>query len=193
MDRLCRISPYHQGLPKQGNLECRMTTVCSHVSQSNTRWWNTHCPLCQEHLDVSLPSMALILERIPPLPKMIEKTLTDMYCSYELKSCVYWRTRAIRESLVRRSLGKCRPVNVLPAFTLRTFNLCIAQIEDLKLPITDYAVAIAVALAVIHWEANTASSGTNTLENLHGIWPHSEHGGRDGTTHGPGNHPHVGR
>lgn len=128
-------------------------TVYSYVSQSNTRWWNAHRPLCQEHLDFPLPSMALISERIPPLPKMNRKTLIDMHCSSELKSCAL-ANQVNRECLVGLYLGKRWRVNALLAFTLRNFNLCVAQMEELEPSSTDYAVAIAEAHAVIRWEAN---------------------------------------
>lgn len=102
-----------------------------------------------------MPSMALITERILPLPKIAREVLVALYCPSESQSSVL-NDGTNRDCLARIYLGKRRAQNtpLAPNFTLRNFNLCLDQMLDLDLPVNDYASAMGEALAVTHWHAN---------------------------------------
>src|SRR5690606_18752349 len=104
--------------------------------------------------DFPLPTMALITERILPLPRPIRHALIDLFCPENSKASVK-ENATNRDCLARVYLGKRRPEGPPPAnFSLRNYNLHLDQMLDLNLPVYDYATAIAEALAIIHWAAN---------------------------------------
>jgi hypothetical protein len=140
------------------NPECRVPKLYSYVPKDNTEWWSSSISKFEEHqtsdASFTLPAMALISERILPLPKMTREAFIDAFCPAHLRPNV--RSNPVnRDCLARVYLGRRRrPGQPLsPNFTLRNFNLHLDQMLELGLPVYDYAQAMGEALAVIHWKA----------------------------------------
>lgn len=152
------VAHFHvcKAFEQQRSLECRVPAVYTYINKDNTRWWHSHRPLFPEiHESFPLPSMALLTERILPLPRIVRDALISQYCPPRLQSSASVDP-SNRDCLARVYLGRRRPKKapLAPNFTLRNFNLCLDQMVDLDLPVNDYASAIGEALAVIHWQAN---------------------------------------
>jgi hypothetical protein len=146
----------YKAFEEQNGLEFRIPAVYSYVNKDNSTWWDAHRSFFSEHDNFPMPSMALITERIAPLPKIAREALVAQYCPKHLQSAVMADPNN-RDCLARIYLGKRRLADapLAPNFTLRNFNLCVDQMLELDLPVYDYAVAMGEALAVIHWGANT--------------------------------------
>lgn len=103
---------------------------------------------------------ALINERIMPMPHQVRELLTQRYWSggngAEMAAAKANESCLIRAYLGRRTLlngqGRQRP-NGLQFFSLRNFPLHVDQMEELALPMSSYATAMADALAFMHWVA----------------------------------------
>jgi hypothetical protein len=136
------------------SIVCRVPKVFSYINKDNA-WWGLHHPLLPEHESYPMPSMALVTERILPLPRVAREALVAKYCPQDLQASVL-ADPSNRDCLARIYLGRRRPENapLAPNFTLRNFNLCLDQMVDLYLPVGEYAAAIGEALAVMHWQAN---------------------------------------
>ncbi|KAJ5971523.1 uncharacterized protein N7479_001441 [Penicillium vulpinum] len=146
----------YQAFTNQQSVEVRVPRIFSYVPKTNSKWWDGHLDLFpQSKLPFPLPTMALITERIFPLPKLARKALIDVYCPTPLQAAVMSHDTN-RDCLARIYLGRRRGVNELPPpnFTLRNFNLCLDQMIELNLPIQHYARAIGQTLAIMHWSAN---------------------------------------
>lgn len=141
---------------EQYNPECCVPRVFSYVRKDSQQWWNENLPFFTEtHKSISLPAMALITERILPLPKISRQALITKYCPQPLQVNVSTNPTN-RDCLARIYLGYRRPATtpLSPNFTLRNFNLCLDQIIELGLPVKLYAATMGEALAIIHWAAN---------------------------------------
>ncbi|KAH8904191.1 hypothetical protein BR93DRAFT_173718 [Coniochaeta sp. PMI_546] len=138
----------------QGNLVCRVPKVYSYIKRDNLLW-TSHLPLFEAHDSFPMPSMALVTERIPPLPKIVREALIHKYCPPNLRIAAL-ANPSNRDCLARVYLGRRRPESapLAPNFSLRNFNLCLDQMEEHKLPVNTYAEAMGEALAVLHWLAN---------------------------------------
>lgn len=79
-----------------------------------------------------------------------------MYCPPEHHAFAR-RADYNRDCLARIYLGRRSSSTKSANFTLRNFNLHIDQLRALGLPVQHYAVAIAKALATIHWAANVSA------------------------------------
>ncbi|KAJ5857890.1 hypothetical protein N7455_008784 [Penicillium solitum] len=137
-------------------VEVRIPRIFSYVPEANNEWWDSHLNLFPgSHLSFPLPAMALITERILPLPKLARQALIDAYCPGPSRLAVMSHDTN-RDCLARIYLGRRRGAIDPPArnFTLRNFNLCLDQMIELDLPIQHYANAIGQALAIMHWSAN---------------------------------------
>ncbi|KAH6612088.1 hypothetical protein C7974DRAFT_418989 [Boeremia exigua] len=118
------------------------------VGQDDERWWEENVNRFPKQPDQW--TNILCSERILPIPRPLRHALIEEYCpksgfeaAKELKSN--------KHCLVRLYLGKRRTrVNTL-FFNLRNFNLNLDQMEDLNLDVRYFAVAIAEAMAVMHW------------------------------------------
>ncbi|KAK3939264.1 zinc finger protein-domain-containing protein [Diplogelasinospora grovesii] len=108
------------------------------------------------------PCNALVNEKIPSMPGRVCTLLARIYHPEAISSPAV-ATAINDHCLVRPYLGRrrhrphataarARP-NRLLVFSLRNFPLHIDQIEQLNLPAGDYAVAMADALAFLHWTA----------------------------------------
>ncbi|KAF4973337.1 hypothetical protein FZEAL_9353 [Fusarium zealandicum] len=134
--------------------ESRVPQVFQHVTKGHT-WWEQNKPLfLADHGDFPLPSSALTTEHIFPLPKIVRKHLIDRYCPREIQDEV-GNNPVNRDCLARVYLGRRRPRDqpLSRNFTLRNFNLCLDQMVELELDVSKFAVAMAEALAIVHWAA----------------------------------------
>ncbi|OAQ99661.1 hypothetical protein LLEC1_05894 [Akanthomyces lecanii] len=102
---------------------------------------------------------ASISERIPPMPAPVRELLASRYCPSPQQAAQMARDKANASCLVRPYLGRRRPAadqRGAPRrrfFSLRNFPLHADQMEELGLPVDDYAAAMADALAFLHWIA----------------------------------------
>ncbi|KIW62799.1 hypothetical protein PV04_10930 [Phialophora macrospora] len=98
----------------------------------------------------------LCAERIPPLPQEVRHRLIDRYCP-PASVAIIKANDADRDCLVRPYLGRRKIQNEARRgknfFSLRNYPLHLNQAEDLKLPILEYAYAMAEILATMHWSA----------------------------------------
>lgn len=141
---------------EKDTVECRVPRVFSYVPKNNLQWWEENMPFFVDvHESLPLPAMALVTERILPLPKIARQALINSYCAPLLRPVVS-ANPTNRDCLARVYLGRRRPANAPPPpnFTLRNYNLFLDQMLDLSLPVASFAAAIGEALAIIHWRAN---------------------------------------
>lgn len=146
----------YQSLTNHQSVEVRVPKIFSYVPKTNEQWWHAHLDLFHgSHPSFHLPAMALITERILPLPKLARQALIEAYCPAPSQLAVTSQDTN-RDCLARIYLGRRRGPNDPPPrnFTLRNFNMCLDQMIELNLPIHYYAKAIGQALAIIHWSAN---------------------------------------
>lgn len=146
----------YQSFTNHQSVEVRVPKIFSYVPKTNEQWWHAHLDLFHGcHLSFPLPAMALITERILPLPKLARQALIQAYCPTPSQFAVTSHDTN-RDCLARIYLGRRRGLNDPPPrnFTLRNFNLCLDQMIELNLPIHYYAKAIGQALAIMHWSAN---------------------------------------
>lgn len=135
---------------------CRVPRVFKYVPKDNRQWWEEILPLFADvHESLRLPSMALITQRILPLPRVARQALINTYCPLYLRPAAS-ASPTNRDCLARICLGRRRRADapLSPNFTLRNFNLCLDQILELNLPAASFAAAMGESLAVIHWSAN---------------------------------------
>ncbi|KAL8689393.1 MAG: hypothetical protein Q9218_004930 [Villophora microphyllina] len=98
------------------------------------------------------PRDILCVERIFPLPKPTRDRLVDLYCPPAGREAAK-KYQANKDCLLRPLLGRQRQSSqsVLSIFSLRNFKLHIDQVRDIGLDAKEIAVAMADALAVLHW------------------------------------------
>lgn len=155
-DFLCHLRIYRAFSNHIIQPACRLPLVYSFISKTDATWWDTNKFFFVESSSTfPLPSMGLLSQRIPQLPRVLRHALIDLYCPENLQEDV--RSNPInRDCLVRVYLGRRRNLNAPPPpnFGLRNYNLCLDQMIDLDLPVEQYACAIAEALALTHWAAH---------------------------------------
>jgi hypothetical protein len=98
--------------------------------------------------------MAIVTERIIPLPTSRWNVLVDNYCPAASREAA--RSSTLNDDcLARIYLGRRCGANtpLSPNFYLRNFNFCLDQMLDLGFPIREYAAEVAKCLAVVHWGA----------------------------------------
>ncbi|KAH0438206.1 hypothetical protein CcaCcLH18_03473 [Colletotrichum camelliae] len=102
------------------------------------------------------PNDVLCAERIPPLPRIIRKSLVDVFCPKE-QTAKAVENKKNDACLVRLYLGLRRPrsVHTQGAFSLRNFELTLDKMELLGLDAMQFVASIAEALAVVHWKAGS--------------------------------------
>lgn len=102
---------------------------------------------------------ALISERIPPMKLAAREVLAGRYCPSKQHAASMARDKSNESCLIRPYLGRRRPAPDQRGgpkqrfFSLRNFPLHIDQMEELDLPVEEYAAAMADALAFLHWSA----------------------------------------
>ncbi|KAK4195452.1 hypothetical protein QBC40DRAFT_269291 [Triangularia verruculosa] len=134
--------------------QCRIPNAFTYIDQSDSSWWAANQPLLPVDPKFPFPSMALITERIPPIPTTMRNALIERYCPPVLQQ----KAKALpanKDCLARVYLGRRRrPGAPLPPnFTLRNFNFCLDQLIECGLPVEAYARTMGRCLAVMHWEA----------------------------------------
>lgn len=138
-------------------VECRIPAVLRYISKHSPDWLDISALFNPDEItsDFSLPAMALMTGRIPPLPKVVRNALITKFCPPYLQKTAI-ESPINRDCLARIYLGRRRgsAAPLSHNFTLRNFNLNLDQMLDLNLPVEEYAVIIDQALAVIHWAAN---------------------------------------
>ncbi|KAJ5018032.1 hypothetical protein K4K57_006608 [Colletotrichum sp. SAR 10_99] len=102
------------------------------------------------------PNDVLCAERIPPLPRVIRRSLVDVFCPKEQTAEVL-ENKKNDACLVRLYLGRRRPssLHTQGTFSLRNFELTLDKMELLDLDAMQSVAPIAEALAVVHWQAGS--------------------------------------
>ncbi|EQB44992.1 hypothetical protein CGLO_16200 [Colletotrichum gloeosporioides Cg-14] len=114
---------------------------------------------------------ALVSEKVHPFPFRVRKLLLEQLTACEDPQKVA-QGHMNTHCLIRAYLGKrkysrveedARPAHLkkLRPYSLRNFPLCVDQMEDLELDVEGYALAMAAALAFMHW---TAKVDANDVE-----------------------------
>ncbi|KAI9760549.1 MAG: hypothetical protein M1840_002387 [Geoglossum simile] len=134
--------------------ECRVPRV-HYFRTREDKWWNDHIQKFGFTPQFALPTSALFMERILPIPKAAREALINVFCPERLRAAVK-QDPVNRDCLVRLYMGRRRAENTPEPqnFPLRNFNLFLDQMIHLDLPVGEYADALAEALALIHWMAN---------------------------------------
>ncbi|KAF4980453.1 hypothetical protein FZEAL_3539 [Fusarium zealandicum] len=105
-----------------------------------------------------IPADTLITEKIPPVPMRIRNLLLSAFCPEELKAAAA-SCPANNDCLLRIYLGSYRHTPIdSSSFSLRNFTLHLGQLIDIKLGedfLSTMAANMAIALAVMHWDAKT--------------------------------------
>ncbi|KAL8747416.1 MAG: hypothetical protein Q9190_000720 [Brigantiaea leucoxantha] len=128
------------------------------ISRDNDAWWSTDR---QKWPAAKLrePADLIRMQRILPLPKKIRESLTSVYCPPHLRMDAS-NDPCNRDCLIRVYLGVRRPTG-RPGktedekFSLRNFEADLSVLDNLELEKEEYAKAMGVALAVMHWECQT--------------------------------------
>ncbi|CAI0650483.1 unnamed protein product, partial [Colletotrichum noveboracense] len=102
------------------------------------------------------PNDVLCAERIPPLPRIIRRSLVEVFCPKEQTAEVL-ENKKNDACLVRLYLGRRRPssLHTQGTFSLRNFELTLDKMEQLGLDAMQFVAPIAEALAVVHWKAGS--------------------------------------
>ncbi|KAJ0337720.1 hypothetical protein COL922a_006416 [Colletotrichum nupharicola] len=102
------------------------------------------------------PNDVLCAERIPPLPRIIRRSLVEVFCPKEQTAEVL-ENKKNDACLVRSYLGRRRPssLHTQGTFSLRNFELTLDKMEQLGLGAMQFVAPIAEALAVVHWKAGS--------------------------------------
>lgn len=126
----------------------------SYMSRNDRMCWSTHARMFAD--GDRTPEDLLLSERIPPVHDVARRALIDQYCPEELKAGARLQD-SNKDCLVRLYLGKRRDLvpRIRPRqfFGLQNFPLCLDQMQDLGLETQQYAIVMAEALAMMHWEA----------------------------------------
>ncbi|PNP60217.1 hypothetical protein THARTR1_00241 [Trichoderma harzianum] len=101
-----------------------------------------------------LPTSVLVTQRIAPLPERARILLIDKYCAPRIKETALGDA-SNKECLVRVYLGSLEGRSERLFFSLRNFKLHLNQMVDLQLDIKTMAGRIGVAMALMHWAAET--------------------------------------
>ncbi|KAF0324304.1 hypothetical protein GQ607_008478 [Colletotrichum asianum] len=102
------------------------------------------------------PNDVLCAERIPPLPRIIRRSLVEVFCPKEQTAEVL-ENKENDACLARLYLGRRRrsTLHAQGKFSLRNFELTLDKMELLGLDAMQFVAPIAEALAVVHWKAGS--------------------------------------
>ncbi|CAC9893175.1 hypothetical protein D6C90_06972 [Aureobasidium pullulans] len=136
----------HRSLWKEYYLQNR---ILSHLDKSTAITTNIQIPASFWYTSTNGCNI-MCSERIPPLSSTFRNLLVDSFCPEEARQCVKDRDTVCigRIYLGRRRFG--RPSKF---FSLNNYALLVDSMEQLGLPIHEYAGYIAEALAILHWDA----------------------------------------
>lgn len=114
-------------------------------------WWHGQLPRLPSNPPQEACN-AMCSERIPSLSREFRDILIDSFCPQAIRSEIK-RSDSNADCITRLYLGKRRGGMPSKFFSLRNFPLLLNHMEQLGLPVFDYARAMAGALACMHWEA----------------------------------------
>ncbi|EHK23828.1 uncharacterized protein TRIVIDRAFT_45409 [Trichoderma virens Gv29-8] len=101
-----------------------------------------------------LPTSALVTQRIDPLCKRARTLLIDKYCLPRIKEAAHGDA-SNRDCLVRVYLGSLEGKGERLFFSLRNIKMHLNQMVDLQLYVNTMASRMGVAMALMHWAAET--------------------------------------
>lgn len=154
-------------------IEVRVPTPNGYVNSGlegeSKRWWAINGTKFPPDSEMPIPSDLIIMQRIPPVPRIVRRALIDLYvyltshnlannnrfCPRQLKARAL-QDDTNRDCLIRVYLGSRRvnpSVESTKTFSLRNFNLHLNQIEEIGVDPRKWAVQMGRVLAILHWEA----------------------------------------
>lgn len=125
-----------------------------YVDASDRKWWSRNLSRLPE--DYRFPRDALITDRVPPFPQVVQEILVDLYCPKSLRSQIK-ASEANQDCIIRPYLGRRRRLekqSKFQGFSLRNFPLHADQIEELALDGPLYARVMAETLADLYWRVH---------------------------------------
>ncbi|KAK3355494.1 zinc finger protein-domain-containing protein [Neurospora tetraspora] len=127
-----------------------------YVPPTKTSFFSATPALVQaaEPIISSLPTRALVAERILPLPRSTRHLLIEKYCAPRGKQKAL-ADPANSDCLVRVYLGSTNGKSGGMFFSLRNLKLHLNQLTELDLDIEELASRMGIALAAMHWGART--------------------------------------
>ncbi|KAL7907087.1 zinc finger domain-containing protein [Trichoderma velutinum] len=135
--------------------EVRIPCCYYYSPTENTLYFKNRPEVAQAAKDLChLPTSVLVTQRIAPLPERARILLIDKYCAPRIKEAAL-RDASNKECLVRVYLGSLEGKSERLFFSLRNFKLHLNQMIDLQLNIKMMAGRMGVAMALIHWAAET--------------------------------------
>ncbi|KAL8932898.1 MAG: hypothetical protein Q9216_006622 [Gyalolechia sp. 2 TL-2023] len=98
---------------------------------------------------------AFISSRIFPVPLPVRASLVDSFAPPQIKAEkeAFLAKEENRHCLIRLYLGRRETRSSTRQFRLRNFDLTVGEMEYLRLDTEQYAIAMARALAILHWKA----------------------------------------
>ncbi|KAH6856628.1 zinc finger protein-domain-containing protein [Chaetomium sp. MPI-CAGE-AT-0009] len=125
----------------------------------NSRFFAQHSGLAEVVQRVChFPTSALVMERILPLPERVRTLLIDKYCAEHIKEEAR-ADAANKDCLVRVYLGSTKGKSRQRFFSLRNFKMHLNHMTELQLDIRILARRMGMAMALIHWAAETDGRG----------------------------------
>ena len=143
---------FHEHASIIGDL--RLPKVIGYIRSTEHQFWTEKGSLFPE--EYRAPCGLYMTGRILPLPHVIRFALIAIFFPDELKESAK-ASAGNRDCLVRLYLGRRRdPERRKPArATLRNYNLCLDQMEELGLETRVFAATMGRSLAVMHWSVGT--------------------------------------
>lgn len=125
------------------------------VPPNESQFFDQHAGLAEgARRECHFPTSALVTERIQPLPERVRTLLIDKYCAEHIKEEA--RTDvANQDCLVRVYLGSSEGGSRHRFFSLRNYKMHLNHMVELQLDIEGLARRMGVAMALIHWAAET--------------------------------------
>ncbi|KAK3497419.1 zinc finger protein-domain-containing protein [Neurospora hispaniola] len=135
--------------------EVRVPKLLGFVPPKNSEFWDAEPGLTKAAENIcTVPTYALLAERILPLPRSTRHLLIEKYCAPRGKQKAL-ADPANNDCLVRVYLGSTNGKSSGMFFSLRNLKLHLNQLIELNLDIEALASRMGIALAVMHWGANT--------------------------------------
>ncbi|KAK3948856.1 zinc finger protein-domain-containing protein [Pseudoneurospora amorphoporcata] len=133
----------------------RVPEVLGYMGPQRTDFWDAEPGLIKGAEGIcTVPTKALLAERIFPLPRSTRHLLIEKYCAPRGKQKAL-ADPANSDCLVRVYLGSMMGKSGGMFFSLRNLRLHLNQLIELDLDIAALARRMGIALAVMHWGART--------------------------------------
>ena len=141
------------------------TPYCSKfILPSNKEYWDTH--LQRYPVSHRNPGAAIELSRILPLPRPVREALIDTFFEDNDQSKEEAKNNEDnKHCLMRVYLGESEsPKQQTAAYdSLQNFPMRLNMMEELGLDVTMLAKEMAIALAIIHWQAEIDGMDTESV------------------------------